>query len=196
MLDVQLTERGQKALQRLAGFHSMSGQWAAGSRPGTSERHLSRTTSASSAPVHANTLYAGHGSGTPFFNSSSMYVSPFKAGMFSASTRAPLCSLITSSATSRRADGSGCCLVGKPESYNVHVQRQIAGAAARHRGGWRDGRCPLPFCRSRKPRPGEMPIASALEIGLHLFHSLSEPCSLQMCLNIHCVCTGWYCMTT
>ena len=58
-----LTERGQRAMQRLAGIQGPVGQWAASSCLGTSERHLSRATSASSASLHASTLHACRGSG-------------------------------------------------------------------------------------------------------------------------------------
>ena len=69
-----LTERGQRALQRLAGFQGPVGQWAASSCQGTSERHLSRATSASSASLHAGTLHACRGSGTQFAMHCSAYI--------------------------------------------------------------------------------------------------------------------------
>ena len=60
-----LTEKGQKALQRLAGNSAPIGQGASSSCSclGTSERNLSRATSASSASLHASTLHACRGSG-------------------------------------------------------------------------------------------------------------------------------------
>lgn len=54
------------ALQLLAGFHVPAEQCAAGNRLSTSERHLSRATSASSASMHLHALYGSHGSGALF----------------------------------------------------------------------------------------------------------------------------------
>ena len=62
---MQLTAKGHMALL-LAGFHVAAEEDAAGSRPSTSERHLSRATSASSASMHLHALYGSHGSGAFF----------------------------------------------------------------------------------------------------------------------------------
>ena len=60
---MQLSEKGYHTLQHLAGFCGPPELWAVGGRPGTSERHLSRATSASSASMRSSNPYVGRGSG-------------------------------------------------------------------------------------------------------------------------------------
>ena len=60
---MQLSEKGYHTLQHLAGFCGPPELWAVGGRPGTSERHLSRATSASSASMRSSNPHIGRGSG-------------------------------------------------------------------------------------------------------------------------------------